>query len=183
MNELKKVTTNGIIYTFFRKKVKNINLRVHGDGTVVVSAPMRCSMAQIEAFVDKKEKWIVCAQLRAQNIAPQDVVAPTVTPTEAMALFQAVSAEIFPLFAGALHGEMPLLKVRDMKTRWGVCAPAKRCITLNLRLAERPREAVEYVILHEYAHFVRADHSPHFWAVVERYMPDYKQRKALLRNR
>jgi len=35
-------------------------------------------------------------------------------------------------------------------------------------------------VLHEYAHFVRADHSPAFWAVVARYMPDYKARRRLL---
>lgn len=67
-----------------------------------------------------------------------------------------------------------------MKTRWGVCVPAKRQITFSLRLAEKPRAAVEYVVLHEYAHFVRADHSPAFWAVVARYMPDYKARRRLL---
>lgn len=183
MQEIKKVTTNGIIYTFFRKNVRNINLRVHRDGTVAVSAPLRCPMAQVEAFVDKKAQWIARAQLRVQNEAPQDVVTPAVTLAEAMELFLAVSAQIFPLFAGILQGQAPILKVRDMKTRWGVCSPAKRRITLNLRLAEKPREAVEYVILHEYAHFIRADHSPAFWAVVQSYMPDYKQRKALLRSK
>ena len=70
--------------------------------------------------------------------------------------------------------------IRQMKTRWGVCVPAKRQITFSLRLAEKPRAAVEYVVLHEYAHFVRADHSPAFWAVVARYMPDYKARRRLL---
>ena len=61
-----------------------------------------------------------------------------------------------------------------------MCVAAKRQITFSLRLAEKPRAAVEYVVLHEYAHFVRADHSPAFWAVVARYMPDYKARRRLL---
>ena len=71
-----------------------------------------------------------------------------------------------------LGGVRPTLKVRRMKTRWGVCMPGKRQITLNLRLAEKPLAAVEYVVVHEYAHFVHCDHSPAFWAVVARILPD-----------
>ena len=100
---------------------------------------------------------------------------------EALALFTELSDAVFPLFARVLDGRPPVLKVRQMKTRWGVCAPARRQITLNLRLAEKPRAAAEYVVLHEYAHFVHPNHSPAFWAVVARYMPDYKA--ARCRNR
>lgn len=56
----------------------------------------------------------------------------------------------------------PVLKVRQMKTRWGVCVPAKRQITFSLRLAEKPRAAVEYVVLHEYAHFGPGRPQPRF---------------------
>lgn len=101
----------------------------------------------------------------------------SVSREDALALFTQVSDAVFPLFAQVLNGQRPVLKVRQMKTRWGVCVPAKRQITFSLRLAEKPRAAVEYVVLHEYAHFVRADHSPAFWAVVARYMPDYKARR------
>ena len=104
----------------------------------------------------------------------------SVSREDALALFTQVSDAVFPLFAQVLNGQRPVLKVRQMKTRWGVCVPAKRQITFSLRLAEKPRAAVEYVVLHEYAHFVRADHSPAFWAVVARYMPDYKARRRLL---
>ncbi len=100
---------------------------------------------------------------------------------EALALFTELSDAVFPLFARVLDGRPPVLKVRQMKTRWGVCAPARRQITLNLRLAEKPRAAAEYVVLHEYAHFVHPNHSPAFWAVVARYMPDYKARRTLLK--
>ena len=85
------------------------------------------------------------------------------------------------MIVGVLGGVRPTLKVRRMKTRWGVCMPGKRQITLNLRLAEKPMAAVEYVVVHEYAHFVHCDHSPAFWAVVARILPDYKARRALLR--
>lgn len=174
-------SAGGVCYELTRKRVKNINLRVRGDGGVAVSAPRRVPLAQIDAFVAGRAAWIEQARARAMAARAEDARPCAVSREEALALFTRVSDAIYPLFAQALGGQKPLLKVRQMKTRWGVCAPAKRQITLNLRLAEKPRAAVEYVVLHEYAHFVRADHSPAFWAVVERWMPDYKARRALLR--
>ena len=163
-------SAGGVCYELARKRVKNINLRIRRDGSVAVSAPRRTPAARIDAFVAGRAEWI--AKARAQVLAAE---------AEAQPLFTELSDAVFPLFARVLDGRPPVLKVRQMKTRWGVCAPARRQITLNLRLAEKPRAAAEYVVLHEYAHFVHPNHSPAFWAVVARYMPDYKARRALLK--
>ena len=168
-------------YLFTRKRIKNINIRIRRDGSVAVSAPLRCPDARVESFLREKLPWVRAARRRAAAALPAVEAPCQVEPQAALALFTQVSAEIFPLFSAVLGGVQPTLKVRVMKTRWGVCKPAARQITLNLRLAEKPREAVEYVVLHEYAHFVRADHSAAFWRVVARFMPDYKARRELLK--
>lgn len=170
----------GVRYEFKRKRVKNINLRVRADGSVAVSAPLGAPLAQVDAFVAGRARWIEAARVRALARGEEEQRPCSVSREDALALFTQVSDAVFPLFAQVLNGQRPVLKVRQMKTRWGVCVPAKRQITFSLRLAEKPRAAVEYVVLHEYAHFVRADHSPAFWAVVARYMPDYKARRRLL---
>ena len=170
----------GVRYEFKRKRVKNINLRVRADGSVAVSAPLGAPLAQVDAFVAGRARWIEAARVRALARGEEEQRPCSVSREDALALFTQVSDAVFPLFAQVLNGQRPVLKVRQMKTRWGVCVPAKRQITVSLRLAEKPRAAVEYVVLHEYAHFVRADHSPAFWAVVARYMPDYKARRRLL---
>ena len=170
----------GVRYEFKRKRVKNINLRVRADGSVAVSAPLGAPLAQVDAFVAGRARWIEAARVRALARGEEEQRPCSVSREDALALFTQVSDAVFPLFAQVLNGQRPVLKVRQMKTRWGVCVPAKRQITFSLRLAEKPRVAVEYVVLHEYAHFVRADHSPAFWAVVARYMPDYKARRRLL---
>lgn len=170
----------GVRYEFKRKRVKNINLRVRADGSVAVSAPLGAPLAQVDAFVAGRARWIETARVRALARGEEEQRPCSVSREDALALFTQVSDAVFPLFAQVLNGQRPVLKVRQMKTRWGVCVPAKRQITFSLRLAEKPRAAVEYVVLHEYAHFVRADHSPAFWAVVARYMPDYKARRRLL---
>lgn len=182
MRSQQRRTPGGVDYELTRKRVKNLNLRIRADGNTAVSAPSFVPVAEIDAFVDSRAEWISRAKRKILERKTQDLVPCTVSPQEALELFEAVSREIFPLFADVLQNQPPLLKVRDMKSRWGVCCPAKRRITLALRLAEKPRRAVEYVVLHEYAHFLQLNHSPAFWDVVERFMPDYRERRALLKS-
>lgn len=82
----------------------------------------------------------------------------------------------------AYHIPMPQIKLRLMKSQWGNCKPAQQLITLNKRLIHYPVEFIEYVILHEFAHFVHPNHSKAFYAVIEQYMPDYKERIALAQS-
>lgn len=71
----------------------------------------------------------------------------------------------------------PVIKIRKMKSRWGSCQWQKGIITLNSRLIETPRICIEYVVLHEFAHFIHPNHSKKFYELVESLMPDYKVRK------
>ena len=74
----------------------------------------------------------------------------------------------------------PVLKVRNMRSRWGSCHVKKGIITLSYQLLEQPLAAVEYVVLHEYCHFIHPNHSKDFHSLVEKLMPDWRQRKAML---
>lgn len=76
----------------------------------------------------------------------------------------------------------PNLKIRKMKTRWGVCNTKNNNITLNLELSKYDIECLDYVIVHELAHFVEANHSKKFWLVVEKYYPNYKEIRKKLRD-
>jgi len=69
----------------------------------------------------------------------------------------------------------PKLKIRSMKTRWGVCNKRDDSITLNSKLIRYNVREIDYVIIHELSHFVHFDHSKEFWKVVSHYMPDYKK--------
>ena len=69
----------------------------------------------------------------------------------------------------------PSVKIRNMKTRWGVCNRKNISITLNLRLLSKDKKYLEYVIIHELAHFVYFDHSKNFWNLVCKYCKDYKK--------
>ncbi|WP_076392972.1 SprT family zinc-dependent metalloprotease [Rhizobium sp. RU33A] len=68
--------------------------------------------------------------------------------------------------------------IRRMKTKWGSCNPEKGTIWLNLELARKDIAAVDYVILHEIAHFVSPRHDTTFIAVLNHLMPNWRQIRA-----
>ncbi len=79
--------------------------------------------------------------------------------------------------------EFPKIRQREMKSRWGSCMPKKGVITLNTKLFEMPRNCVEYVIMHEFCHFLMPNHSKAFYTLLGTMMPDWKERKKQMENR
>jgi len=73
------------------------------------------------------------------------------------------------------------LSIRDQKTRWGSCSAAKN-INLNMKLILLPPSIVDYVLLHELAHTVQLSHSSKFWTELGKYIPDYAERRKILRQ-
>lgn len=76
----------------------------------------------------------------------------------------------------------PVIKIRRMTSRWGSCQPYRGIVTLNSRLIETPLCCIEYVVMHEFCHFIHPDHSKAFHALMTSLMPDWKQRKQLLNS-
>ena len=87
--------------------------------------------------------------------------------------------QIYPYFQ-ARGVPFPSLRFRFMKTRWGSCNSTKGILTFNCRLAEKPLTAIEYVVAHEFTHFLHCDHSKRFYSELEKIMPDWRARKGLL---
>lgn len=76
----------------------------------------------------------------------------------------------------------PTLTIRKMKTRWGVCNTKDYKVTLNLELIKKDISCLDYVINHELAHLIEANHSKGFWNVVEENYPKYKETRKLLKD-
>ncbi len=170
--------TEGITYELTYKKVKNLNLRVAADGSVRVSASRRVSVEEIDRFVASRILWI--NRIRERLALRETVLPAAYTDAECMEAFTRVSDRIYPLFSDRI-GSKPQIRVRWMKSRWGVCHIRGRYITLNKQLMGKPPEALEYVVMHEYVHFLHPDHQAGFHAEMARLMPDYRERRAMLK--
>ncbi len=78
--------------------------------------------------------------------------------------------------------ECPVLKIRNMKSRWGVYNRINHSITLNSKLLEYTYDEIDYVIVHELSHVIHFNHSKDFWKLVEKYCPLYKEERKKLKE-
>ncbi len=229
------VNCNGLPVSFalIRKKVKNINLRVKPDSTVVVSANRTVSIEQVKGFVERKGPWILknisrfalekedrsALQFREGDIIyylgiPHKLTISAVEGKEGVSregrtirlsirdnsnfalrewifnrwLKQQAEAVFNDAVERILAGldrywiEKPLITIRTMKSRWGSCSFTKRKITLNTELLKFPLPCIDYVVLHELAHFVHHKHDRAFYNFLSQFMPDYKEWQQLLKT-
>ena len=93
-----------------------------------------------------------------------------------MMIFKELVDEKYALFQ-KYNVPYPELRVRYMTSRWGSCQPKRGIITLNSQLIKVPRNCIEYVVLHEFAHYIHPNHSRQFWDFVTMMMPDWKEHK------
>ena len=96
-------------------------------------------------------------------------------------LLRAEVERLFPLWEQRMQVPEGAWQIRAMRSRWGSCHTRTGKVVLNLYLAARPLPCLEYVIVHELAHRQEPNHGPAFWALVERYLPDWRERRQLLR--
>lgn len=73
----------------------------------------------------------------------------------------------------------PTLEVRQMEKRWGSCTVEGK-ILLNLRLIQTPKELIDYVVMHELCHLREHHHGTEFYGLLDRAMPDWRQRRQKL---
>ena len=70
--------------------------------------------------------------------------------------------------------------VQRMKTKWGSCSPAAKGIRLNTELAKKPRECLEYIVVHEMVHLLEPKHNSRFLALMDQFMPKWQHCRELL---
>jgi len=80
----------------------------------------------------------------------------------------------------ALEVSASQLHIQRMKTRWGSCNPRARSIRLNSELAKKPRECLEYIVVHELVHLLEPSHNARFISLMDKFMPNWKQHRAEL---
>lgn len=98
---------------------------------------------------------------------------------QSQAYFLTAIARLYPIVAK--HGvSKPSLQVRKMKTLWGSCSRRRGKVNLNYYLYKAPPACIDYVVLHELAHFLYPYHDKDFYEFLTVHMPDWPERKKIL---
>ena len=283
MKELRTLPDGSITYELYRKRVKNMNLRVTASGVVRVSASPRVPLGMIEEFIYRHRAFIekalqnrkdrgghpmvpavdteimvmghmyrvvlekpntVSAYLKnfsqdsqlsdtpshsllqdnsskkkpAQGSLSQRKLSRGSTSTYAVTIaddillvrypsdhetldtskvermwlnfWKTLGQDFMETLAQQVHDEFqdagytvprPTLRLRYMTSRWGSCMPFKETITMNTRLILGPTEFAHYVMVHEFAHFIEANHSSRFYKVMSDVLPNWQEVKAEMR--
>ncbi len=79
-----------------------------------------------------------------------------------------------------MHVGVSEFRVRRMKSRWGTCNIRDRRIWINLELAKYPDSILEYILVHEMVHLLERKHNARFYALMDKYLPDWKERKTCM---
>ena len=165
-------------YSVVRSFRKSIAITVR-DGKVIVKAPLFVSGKDIQNAVYKHRRWIL-TKLEAGN---EKRGCSSELSKDEVAALKASALEYFTNTTDKYSDLMGLkysrIRITAAQHRYGSCS-SKGNICFSYRLMLYPESAREYVVVHELAHLVEMNHSPRFYAIVEKYMPDYKQRKKLL---
>ena len=174
---------DGIEVRLQRKKVKNLNLRIARDGDHVdASAPVWMSPVDVADFVHRKHDWI---EAQMERVSATPMAQASQASKDEAAQWRAVVQACVPALVAAWEPIMGVkagqLAYRNMTSRWGSCQPSTGRICINVRLALYPPECLEYVVVHELCHLLERGHGPRFHQLMDRFMPDWKQRRDKLR--
>jgi hypothetical protein len=77
-------------------------------------------------------------------------------------------------WAASMDVPMPSSGIKRMKTKWGTCNIQAQRIWLNLELIKKPPQCLEYVVVHELAHFLERSHSDRFIAIMDKALPQWR---------
>lgn len=166
-----------IEYNLKRSNRKSVSLSVDSQGRVNVRAPLFLPKRSIDSFVKSNETWIAERREKISKIAAISPEREKQLRAEAAALLPGLTDS----YAAKMGVRPAYVKITGAATRFGSCN-AKNGICYSWRLMLYPREAIEYVVVHELAHIRQKNHSAAFYAEIARVMPDYKLRRALLKN-
>ena len=168
-------------YELRRSRRRTASIEVGRDGSVLVRAPLWMPQRDVDALLRSHAAWI---QARQAEQAARRAAYPEPDAAAEQRLRRMAAEQLPPLVAywSRQMGVQPTgLRITSARTRHGSCS-AKNSLCFSWRLMQYPPEAVEAVVVHELAHIRHKNHGAAFYAEVERYLPDDRQRAALLRG-
>ena len=190
-------------YTILRssRRRRSISLSIDAQGRLLVRAPQRVSLGEIERVVGEREEWVRkrIEEMREERtrwlpveegktlcLHGQFVPPPALfSIPELLSYYKRVARKELSERLGELSCvtglEPTRFRLSSARTRWGSCS-SQGSISLNWRLLLAPPAVADYVILHELTHLDYHDHSRRFWNRVKELCPSFQRHRLWLKN-
>ena len=163
-------------YEIIRTDRKTVGITVK-DGCVTVRAPRHVSKKELDRIVEKHRGWI---EKKLSQKADDPISRLTEDDT---AFLREIAKNVLSKkleYYSSLMGLSPeKIRIGSAKKRFGSCS-SKGTVSFSLYLMLCPESAVDLVVVHELCHLRFMDHSRSFYGLLEKYLPDHKERKKLL---
>lgn len=167
-------------YILKRSKRKTLSLEVSREMQIIVRAPKLCPKIVIDNFVARHESWIEKSLDKQRNRQSAKSLSPQQTADLKMQAKEQIPAKV-KYYSNLMMLYPTAVKITSAEKRFGSCS-GKNSLCFSYRLMQYPQDAIDYVIVHELAHIKHKNHSKNFYELIEQYMPDYKERNAILKN-
>ena len=167
---------------FTYRRTSRLAMRVVKNGDVHVSAPLGMPKKKVEEFVSDHREWIAEARKKTAERHEQRTAffqqLPLSTPAEKEEAARKLQGLVMPMIEryAPLMGVRPsTVSFKPMVSRWGVCKVKDGSICCSTYLLLLPHWCIEHVVVHELAHLKVPNHSPRFYAVMDKYFPRWKE--------
>lgn len=167
-----------------RSSRRTLALEITPQCQVLVRAPLLATDREINTFVAAHKNWISTAI--ARTMARQSQLSAVVPLTQQeLDDLRSRAQEYIPQrvahFAPIVGADYGRITIRCQHTRWGSCS-SQGNLNFNCLLMLAPSQVLDYVVVHELCHRLEMNHSPRFYAHIQRVLPDYKEQNMWLRT-
>ncbi len=153
----------------------------HGQMVTVMGKRFRINFVESERFGSCLDDEEITIKINSNHPQKDEIAAKRVKSIIVNQIMTNIKYKIESINNNFFQAEIPRISIRENVSRWGSCSK-DGSIMLNFKLFFMPEEILDYVIVHELSHTRHRNHGKRFWSLVERIMPDYKERRKWLRE-
>lgn len=181
-----RIVIEDVTITVTKKRMKHMYLRIKKEsGEVLISAPHEVSDARIVRFAQERIDWIRAYRDKYEDAARQRAARESLDKEELARRKKRLKKEVEALvtkWEPVMQVKVSGITIRQMKTRWGSCNVNTHHININLALYDKPRECLEYVVVHEMTHILEASHNQVFWGYMTAFYPKWRRVRSYLND-
>lgn len=168
-------------YRVVKSKRKTAALEIDENCNLILRVPLRFSQKSIDLLIANHENWINNHMKTQREKQKNKVVLTSLQIEELKSKAKTEIPQRVQYYSKLMELNPTGIKITGAKKRFGSCS-GKNSLCFSYFLMKYPMPAVDYVVVHELAHIVHKNHSKEFYSLIEKYLPDYKEREKLLKG-